>query len=222
MQSLSEQIAALQQQARSRMPAETLSTLMADTQQMVQSAVAEQALGVGQRAPSFALPNAIDKAVASDALLRRGPLVISFYRGAWCPYCNLELRALQDALPRIHELGAELVAISPNLPDKSLTSIEKHGLTYEILTDAQNRIARRYGLVITLSEEIRPLYRQIGFDIPGHNGDDSWELPMPATYVVAPDGEIVFRFVSADYTRRAEPADIIAALEALQVKTPGV
>jgi len=222
MKSLREQIANLQQQNRSRMPAEVLNTLMADTQRMVQSAVAEQALGVGTHAPAFALPNAVGKTISSDALLHRGPLVISFYRGAWCPYCNLELRALQEALPRIHELGAELVAISPNLPDKSLTSIEKHALTYEVLTDVQNRIARRYGLVITLGEKIQPLYKQIGFDIPGHNGDDSWELPMPATYVVAPDGEIAFSFVTADYTRRAEPADIIAALEAIQVKTPGV
>jgi len=210
---LSEQIAALQQQARARMPAEMLKQIMADTEQLVRSGIAERSLQLGDYAPPFALPNAVGKSVASADLLANGPLVISFYRGAWCPYCNLELRALQDALPQIRGLGAALVAISPNLPDKSLTSIEKHSLTYEVLTDTQNQVARQYGLVMTLSASLRPLYQQIGFDIPGHNGDDSWELPMAATYVVVPGGRIVFRFVTADYTRRAEPADVILALE---------
>lgn len=217
--SLQEQIARLQEQASTRMPAEMLGRLRADTRQVVESGVAAQALHTGARAPSFALPNATGKTIASDELLDRGPLVVSFYRGAWCPYCNLELQALQAALPRIHALGANLVAISPNLPDKSLISVEKHALTFEVLTDRQNQIARQYGLVLTLNEEMRPLYRQIGFDIPAHNGDTSWELPMAATYVIAPDHRITFDFVSADYTQRAEPADILAALETIKTRT---
>ncbi len=198
---------------------ERRSILRAATQKIVQSGVAEKALKVGDRLPGFALPNAVGEVISSQGLLKRGPLVVSFYRGAWCPHCSRELHALQEALPHIRKLGAELVAISPNLPDKSLTSIEKHNLTFEVLTDLHNRIARQYGLVITLSEEVRPLYVQMGHDIIGHNGDDSWELPIPATYIVAPNSEIVFSFVNADYSLRAEPEEIIAALKALQATT---
>lgn len=218
MPTLRDQIAAFQQQSLSRMPAELLETLRADTRSLVQSDVAAQALGEGRRAPSFVLPNAIGTEVRSEDLLRQGPLVINFYRGAWCPYCNLELRALQEVLPAIRAAGAQLVAISPNLPDKSLTSTEKHGLQFEVLTDAHNQLARQYGLVITLDETVRSIYLQIGFDVPEHNGDDTWEIPMPATYVVAPNGEIVFSFVSADYTQRAEPQEILNALAALKVR----
>lgn len=212
---LREQIANFQQARMAGAPSKLRATLMADTQKLVQSGLAEQSLKVGDQAPAFVLPNAVGKPVASADLLKKGPLVISFYRGAWCPYCNLELHALQDALPQIKALGAELVAISPNTPDKSLTSIEKHALIYEVLTDAHNHVARQYGLVFTLSEHVRPLYQQMGFDIPVYNGDESWELPFPATYVVDQNGRIVFHFVTADYTKRAEPTDVIAALQGL-------
>lgn len=218
MPTLRDQIADFQQQSLSRMPAELLETLRADTRRLVQSDVVAQALSTGRLAPSFELSNAVGAVVRSEDLLRQGPLVINFYRGAWCPYCNLELRALQEALPAIHAAGAQLVAISPNRPDKSLTSIEKHGLQFEVLTDAHNQLARQYGLVITLDETVRSIYLQIGFDVPDHNGDDTWEIPMPATYVVTPNDEIVFSFVSADYTQRAEPQAILAALTALKVR----
>lgn len=214
--SLSEQITQFQKERLSGMPSELLATLMADTAQLVQSGLAAKGVMVGEKAPTFALPNAVGKTITLTELLKKGPVVINFYRGAWCPYCNLELRALQDALPLIQALGGSLVAISPNKPDKSLSSIEKHALTYEVLTDKQNNLARQYGLVFTMSENVRPLYKQIGFDIPEHNGDDSWELPFPATLVVNQDGMIVYRFVNADYTKRAEPATVIAVLQALQ------
>ncbi len=215
--SLNERSTSPQPQPTTLTPEERRSVLRANTEQLVQSGVAEKALKVGDRIPMFALPNAVGKIVSSEELLNRGPLVISFYRGAWCPHCNRELHALQEALPRMHELGAELIAISPNLPDKSLTTIEKHALTFEVLTDLQNRIARQFRLVITLSEEVQFLYAQMGHDIPAHNDDDSWELPIPATYVIAPSGEIVFSFVHADYALRAQPEEIIAALEAINV-----
>ncbi len=214
--SLSKHTTSSQPPATPLTPEERRSVLQDFRQKLVQSGVAEQALKTGDLAPAFALPNAVGKSVSSEELLRKGPLVVSFYRGAWCSYCNLELHALQVALARIHELGAELVAISPNFPDNSMTSIEKHSLTYEVLTDAQNRVARQYNLVITLSEEVKNVYNQNGLDIPAHNGDDSWQLPIPATYVIASSGEIVFSFVTADHSQRAETADILAALESLR------
>lgn len=168
--------------------------------------------------PLFALPNAVGKRVVFAELLKNGPVAINFYRRAWCPYCNLELRALQEALPQFQALGAQLVAISPNRPDKSLSSIEKHALTFAVLTDAHNALARQYGLVFTMSEAVRPIYQQMGFDVPAHNGDDTWELPFPATYVVDQNGVVVYSFVNADYTKRAEPATVVAVLQVLHDK----
>lgn len=216
--SLSAQITQFQKERLSDMPPDLRNVLMADTMQLVQSGLAAQSIKRGDRAPAFALPNAVGKTVIFAELLKQGPVVINFYRGAWCPYCNLALRALQEALPLFQALGAQLVAISPNLPDKALSSIEKHGLTYEVLTDTHNALARQYGLVFTLSEAVRPIYQQIGFDLPAHNGDNTWELPFPATYVVDQNGMVVYSFVNADYTKRAEPAAVVAVLQALHDK----
>lgn len=214
--SLSAQIAQFQRERVGGMPTELRNTLMADTRQLMQSGLAAQSIKSGDQAPPFALPNAVGKTVGLAELLKNGPVVLNFYRGAWCPYCNLELRALQEALPQVQSLGAQLVAISPNTPDHSLSSIEKHALTFEVLTDAHNTLARQYGLVFTMSEAVRPIYQQIGFDIPAHNGDDTWELPFPATYVVDQNGMVVYSFVNADYTKRAEPATVVAVLQALR------
>jgi len=213
--SLSAQIAQFQRERVGGMPTELRNRLMADTRQLMQSGLAAQSIKSGDQAPPFALPNAVGKTVVLAELLKNGPVVINFYRGAWCPYCNLELRALQEALPQFQALGAQLVAISPNTPDHSLSSIEKHALTFAVLTDAHNALARQYGLLFTMSEAVRPIYQQIGFDIPAHNGDDTWELPFPATYVVDQSGMVVYSFVNADYTKRAEPATIVAVLQAL-------
>ena len=136
---------------------------------------------------------------------------MSFYRGGWCPFCNLELWALQKILPEIERLGASLVAVSPELPDASLNTLEKHRLQFQVLSDRGNQVARQFGLVFTLPQELRPVYEQFGIDIPPHNGDQSFELPLPATYVIASDGTIRYAFVNSDYTQRAEPSDIIAA-----------
>jgi peroxiredoxin len=144
-------------------------------------------------------------------LLKQGPVVLTFYRGDWCPYCNLQLRAYQAILPRIRELGANLVAISPQTPDNSLSTAEKKGLTFPVLSDGGNAVARRYGLVFSLSETLRTT----GANLPSFNGDDSWDLPMPGTFVIAPDGTVRLAFVDADWTRRLEPAAILDALQRL-------
>ncbi len=212
---LAQEISDFQAGFVSQLPAEALATFAAKTEQLVRSGIAEAAIGAGDEIPGFSLPGATGRTVSGAVLLASGPLVISFYRGSWCPYCNLELHALQQIAPEITALGARLVAISPNLPDTSLTSVEKHALTFEVLSDVGNTVARQFGLVFTLDEELRPLYRDFGIDLPGENGDDSYELPIPATYVVRPDGIVAAAYVNADYTRRMEPADILAALRGL-------
>lgn len=195
---------------------ENISEIMTNaTETLIQSGIAEKSLKEGEQMPVFSLPNAINEIVSSDILLKKGPLVINFYRGGWCPYCNLELKAFQDVLPEITQLGAQLIAISPNLPDKSLSSIEKHALSFQVLSDVQNKVARQFGLVYTLDEKLQPLYKQMGIDLPEFNGDESYELPLPATYIVDTNGMIQLAFADADYTKRLDPDTVIEKLKEL-------
>jgi len=180
-----------------------------------EAGIADGAITVGDDAPGFTLPDAVGYSVALDALLSTGPAVVSFYRGAWCPYCNLELRALQRALSGISDTGATLVAISPNVPDASMTVVERHALEYPVLSDAGNAVARSYGLVFTVPSDLEAEYRDMGLDVGAMNGSDMWEIPIPATYVIDRDGTVVYSFVDVDYRKRAEPADVVAALKAL-------
>jgi peroxiredoxin len=212
---LKHEIEIMQQELLPQIPKAVLETLLATTEKLVQSGITDKSLKKGDKAPSFTLPSATGKSVNSSELLKDGPLVVSFYRGGWCPYCNVELHALQQAFPEMEGLGAKLVAISPQTPDNSLSTYEKHALAFEVLSDVGNRVARDFGLVFALAKEVRPIYKTFSFDIPAHNGDDSFELPIPATYVIAPDGMIVYSFVDADYSHRAEPTDIIEVLRGL-------
>ncbi|MDT8398069.1 MAG: peroxiredoxin-like family protein [Pseudomonadales bacterium] len=214
--SLRDDIQELQQDFLQRMPKETVDLIMGATDRLVRTGIAEKSLKEGDKLPAFSLPDATGTPLSSSALLQAGPLVINFYRGGWCPYCNLELRAFQQALPEINALGAQLVAISPNLPDQSLSSIEKHALSFPVLSDVGNELARQCGLVFALDAALRPLYQQFNIDIAAFNGDDSYELPIPATYVVASDGTIKLAFVDADYSKRLDPLDVIEALRQLR------
>ena len=122
---------------------------------------------------------------------------------------------MQLTLPEIEALGAQLVTVAPELPDKSLSTAEKHALAFEVLSDVGNKVANSFGLVFALAEELRPIYSSFGIDIPAYNGDDTFELPMPATYVIDADGTIIHVFVDADYTKRLEPSAVLDALEEL-------
>jgi peroxiredoxin len=212
---LAGQIAAFQQNLSGHLAPEIVSALGAESARIIASGSAAGALKEGQQAPDFALPNATGQTVQLATLLEQGPVIVTFYRGDWCPYCNLALRAYQAALPEITALGATLVAISPQTPDNSLTTAEKKGLSFPVLSDVGNRVARHYGLVFALSEAVRPVYAAIGSDLPTYNGDTSWELPVPGTFVIAPDGRVRLAFVDPDYTRRLEPSEILAALRTL-------
>ena len=185
-------------------------------EKLAASQTAENALVVGDTVPDFTLPNVTGDPVSLHDMLNKGPLVVNFYRGGWCPFCNLELQALQARLPEIRALGATLVGISPETPDNSLTAIEKHRLEFEVLSDVGNKTARKFGLLFTVYEEMRPLYLKWGLDVPASNGDDSWELPVPATYVIDSNAVIQAAHVDKDYTKRMEPEDVLAALHAIR------
>ena len=200
----------------SRVPQDTQTVMQQATADLGASGILDQTLKVGETIPDFALPNATGQTVNIRDLLAQGPVVIAFYRGGWCPYCNLELKALQNALASIQETGATLVAISPETPDNSLTTQEKNALTCPVLSDVANQVAQQFGLVFKLPMTLRPIYAGFGIDLVAYNGNDQFELPIPATYVVQPNGEIVYAFADIDYTKRAEPRDVVNALQGLK------
>jgi peroxiredoxin len=177
---------------------------------------AKSALKTGDRAPAIVLGDARGDTVDVGALLKNGPVIVSFYRGGWCPYCNFELRAFQQILPQIEAAGAALVAISPEKPDDTLSTAEKNALSFEVLSDVGQKVGRAFGLVYDFSDELKSAYKEFGIDIPGKNGAEDWALPISATYVIDRDGTIIYAYTDADYRDRAEPADI---LEVLKKKT---
>lgn len=199
------------------LPAEAQAAVQQGFADLMASDFGEHALREGDMAIDFSLPNAKGETMRLYTLLEKGPLVLNFYRGGWCPFCNLEFKALHDILPQINELGASLVGVSPELPDNSLDTVEKHQLQFEVMSDVGNKIAREYGIVMNVPAVMRPLYQEWGIDLIQANGDDSWELPIPATYIIGSDGRIVSAYINRNYTERMEPTDIIKVLKSLAV-----
>ena len=173
------------------------------------------ALREGDRAPDFALPDAAGRTVRLSELLVDGPVVLTFYRGAWCPYCNTQLRDYQEAIAQVEAADATLVAVSPQTPDGSLTTREKNALTFPVLSDAGGAVSERYGLLYQVDRQTRDRYELAGIRLDSVNGADAWELPVPATYVVDQTGTIRYAFVEADYTQRASARQVLAALREL-------
>lgn len=187
------------------------------TDELIASGAAQRALKAGDMAPPFVLNDADGHAVSSAELLRAGPLVLTFYRGFWCPYCNLDLQALQAALPQLTERGARLVAISPQEPVASRRARRENGLGFPILSDAGNAVAAQFGLRFQLPDYLSDLYKNtLQLDLQVVNGDPSWTLPMPARYVVGQDGVIVYAEVNPDYTNRPDPSDLLPVLDRLR------
>lgn len=212
---LSTQLAKLQSQFQDQTSENVQETMGQAIAALKASGILEQTLKVGDFISSFSLPDASGERFDLQTALAQGSVVISFYRGGWCPYCSLELKALQQVLPQIEAAGASLIAISPETPDHALSTRDKQELSFIVLSDVGNKVAREFGLVFQLPAPLRPIYQGFGIDIPAHNGDQSFELPIPATYVVAPNQEIVYAFADVDYTKRAEPGDVIAALQSI-------
>jgi len=213
MSRLVEEINKFKDEFASQVPTEVKEVMLAETKKLEDTKISEKALKVGDIAKDFTLPNALNNEVSLyDAIDSNDFVVIDFYRGQWCPYCNMELHALQGINEDLHRLNATLIAVSPQSPDASLSTAQKHELAFEVLSDLHNKIAKEYGLVFSLAQELRPLYEGFGIDIPGLNDEDSYELPMPATYVVNKNREIVYSFIDEDYTKRAEPQDILKVI----------
>ena len=195
-------------------PAEIHPVMARATAELIASGQAGRALKAGDKAPSFTLNDPDGKPVSSAELLAQGPLLLSFYRGVWCPYCNMELQALQEALPAFQAAGAQLVAISPQTAPNSRKSMRNNNLEFPILSDAHNDVAAAFGLRFVMPDYLVDLYKMLKNDLPTFNGDDSWTLPMPARYVIAQDGIILYAEVNPDYTHRPEPEDMLNVLQA--------
>lgn len=201
-------------QSAGRIPPEAIATMEKATADFKTDGIGADALKVGDTLPDATLTDATGNTVSLSSLLAHGPLIINFYRGGWCPYCNLELKAYQDLLPEITELGATLVAISPEKPDNSLSTAEKNALTFPVLSDTGNSFAKSIGLVFELTGDLKALYEGFGLDLPNTNAGSGWTLPIPAVYAISADGKVLFADVDLDYRRRAEPSDALAALKA--------
>ena len=171
---------------------------------------------IGELAPEFVLPDATGTKVALRDLLAIGPVVVSFYRGAWCPYCNTELQALQGSLDAIKDRGASLVAISPQAPDASLSLVERLELGFDVLSDLEQSVSSAYGLQFELTPALQAIYPKLGMDLTQHNADGSWHLPVPATFVLDSAGIVRARHVDPNYLERMPVDDILAALDDLR------
>jgi peroxiredoxin len=214
---LRKELDALREKSAKSAPPERVRAYEQGIDEVRKSGVIDKALKVGDRAPEFALPDATGKDVKLSELLGRGPVVVTWYRGAWCPYCNVALRGFQKSLPEIRSAGATLVAISPQTADNSLSTAEKDHLQFSVLSDRGNRVARALGVAYKVPKVVADQMKG-RLDLSKFNGDDSGELPLGATYVIDRGGVIRYAFVDADYRKRAEPADVVAALRGLDKK----
>jgi peroxiredoxin len=197
-----------------RVPADRRAAMERHIIHLSESGIGRQAKQVGDTAPNIVLPDVHGQPFEVNKLLAKGPVIVTFYRGGWCPYCNLELKAYQALLPRIAAAGASLVAISPEKPDDTASTTEKNALTFPVLSDVGHQAGKAFGLVYSFTDELRTVYDGFKLDIPDKNGTpDDWSLPLAATYVIGTDGRILFADTSVDYRRRTDPLDVLQVLE---------
>lgn len=192
-----------------KFPADTAATMQQATDQLAQAYASRAVLQVGSLAPDFELPNALGEQVKLSDHLQHGAVILTFYRGGWCPYCNLELRAYQQILPQIQAAGVSLIAVSPQTPDASLSTVEKNQLGFDVLSDVGSKVAQAYKIAFELPEELKQLYTQFGHALPDVNGTSDWQLPIPTTFVIAPNRHILFAQVDVDYRNRVEPSEAL-------------
>ncbi|MFD1871192.1 peroxiredoxin-like family protein [Hymenobacter bucti] len=207
-----QELTATAQHLASVLPPAAAQTIDGGITTVATSGLASRALQAGQVAPGFTLPSATNEPVALAQLLQQGPVVLVFYRGNWCPYCNVQLRAYQQLLPELAQHGATLVAVSPQTPDlTSLTASEK-SLTFLVLSDVGNVVARQYGLAYKVGAEVADTLRSVGIDLAAHNGTADDELPLTATFIIGTDGLVKWSWAEANFKHRADPAEILDAL----------
>lgn len=211
MPSLTEQLSDKANAFKEKADPEKVKTYEAAIEKVATSGILEKSKKEGDKAPNFTLPNAAGQEVSLTDKTKNGYTIITWYRGGWCPYCNLTLAAWQDILPELKAENIEFVAITPEIPDMSLSTKEKNKLEFEVLSDVGNKVAKDYGIVFPLDESIREAYKNMGLE--KYNGDASYTLPLAATYVINSENEIVYAFLDADYKKRAEPKEVLQKIK---------
>jgi peroxiredoxin len=214
---LQQQLDELTAKLQAMVPAERLAAVQSAMDEIRASGAGAHAFQTGDPAPMFELPDGDDMIWRSEDLLRGGPLVIVFYRGRWCAYCNTQLAALQEIHAAIAASGASLIAISPQTQKHSYMTRDMHKLRFPVLSDAGNQVARQFGLAYRVPPALQAIYESIFTRLPGYNGDASWELPLAATYILRPDRTISYARVDTDWRQRPDPQEILAALSQRQV-----
>lgn len=194
-------------------PAEIHPIMERATAELIATGQAARTIKAGDRAPQFTLVDQDNNEVSSTELLKKGPLVVTFYRGVWCPYCNMELQAMNEALPTLQSYGANVVAISPQTPVNSRKSVRNNELGFPVLSDAGNEVAAAFGLRFEMPDYLVDLYKMLKNDLVAFNGDASWTLPMPARYVIGSDGIVLYSEVNPDYTHRPDPDELFPVLQ---------
>jgi peroxiredoxin len=214
MPTLKSRINAYKEEFNEQTPEHIRMTMGQAIERLQKQNLSQKALKQGDHITPFTLLDAHNKTINIAELLNKNNfLVLSFYRGGWCPYCNLELQYLQKILPELKILNAQLLAISPQTPDYSLQTQQNNELQFEVLSDKNNTVARKFGLVYSLDDELRPVYESLGIDILQSNKSGSYDIPLPATYVVNKHFEIIYAFVDEDYTNRCEPQTIVHSIK---------
>lgn len=211
--SLKQKIEAFKNNFAKQAPEPVRAVMDRATHDLKTSGILETTIKTGDTLPPFRLKNQKGDWVESTELLKDGPLVLSFFRGAWCPYCNLEVKALEELALDFVATGAKVVLISPQTEHYNETSKETNKLSFDILADTGNNYAKQLGLVFSLPQDLREIYLNFGINVPKHNGDDSWQLPMPTRLIIDPSREILHADINPDYTDRPEPSETLAALK---------
>jgi peroxiredoxin len=214
MSTLKQYLNAFKSEFIAKLPQEKADIMKRADVELAATDILKRALNVGDTAPDFILPDATGRKISLYETLKQSPVILVFYRGGWCPYCNLELRAYQRLLPEIRKYGIQLIAISPQTPDASLSTQEKNALSYLVLSDTKNQASKSFGILFNLPAYLSELYAGFGNDLTKINDAGTWALPLPATYVIGQDGKIIKSFVETDYRVRMEPQEALTALKA--------
>ena len=212
MSELAKQIEQFNNELATQVPQEVLEAFGKSIKDLKTKNIEEKSIKLGAIMPDFSLPNAKNEIIHSKEIFKSGKMIIAFYRGSWCPYCNLELKALQENLSKINDKKVSLVAISPQSPDNSLTVIEKHNLTFEVLTDKDNTFAKQLGIIFELQDFVLPFYNALGINLSSFNKNDDNSLPIPAVFVVNENGIIIYKFADVNYMNRIDIDELLNTL----------
>ncbi|AZA48578.1 AhpC/TSA family protein [Chryseobacterium carnipullorum] len=212
MNSLAQQIDKLNHTLSSQLPIEVLQAFRKSIEELKTSNLEKNSLKIGDKMPEFSLPNTVGQMISSREILKKEKMILTFYRGNWCPYCNLELRSLQENLSLIKNKNSFLAAVSPQTLHYSKTTVEENDLGFDVLTDAGNAFAKKLGIVFQLTDFLLPYYESLGIDLTEFNGNEDNMLPIPAVFVVDRNGYIIFRFLDVNYMNRLDIEELIKVL----------